>query len=306
MKQLTIIIVSYNSKDFLIICLRSILASDIKYFDYEIIVVDNNSKDNTYKIIKQEFEGIKIIHSENYGFGHACNTGVAHSVGEFILFLNPDTYVTNNFGSQLFEIINSNFDNRTGSVGIKNLAFENNSYLPPKYKSLGINFFGRARIKQFGNHLFNSGSSVLYIKNFFVECGMYSSHIFLYNEDIDIGLRIFRMGYSHKIVESPEIYHYGSGITGRDWRKKVHWYSRGEFITIINNFHYLIPFMLFCHFFMYLLILFHFLLSGRYEEFKKLLQVYIDIFNTRKFIFTDRQLFSKRFKVSEFRLLNLF
>lgn len=91
--KLSIIIVSYNTKDLLLDCISSIHTT-IKKTPYEIIVVDNASTDKTSKELenkKSDFKNMKLIQNEeNEGFSKANNRGVKIAKGEYILFLNPD------------------------------------------------------------------------------------------------------------------------------------------------------------------------------------------------------------------------
>ena len=92
MKKLSIIIVNYNSKEMLRDCLTSI--QQHLSVDYEVIVVDNDSTDNSIALCSH-FESLpqfKIIRAaENMGFAKGCNIGAAASRGEILHFLNPDT-----------------------------------------------------------------------------------------------------------------------------------------------------------------------------------------------------------------------
>jgi len=90
----SIIIVNYNSKRLLYNCVNSIVNS-LSDIDYEVIVVDNNSSDNSFELCRSiSDERIKMISSsENLGFAKANNLGVKCSSGRIIHFLNPDTEV---------------------------------------------------------------------------------------------------------------------------------------------------------------------------------------------------------------------
>lgn len=93
--DLSIIIVSYNTKDILQECINSII-KNAENLKYEVIVVDNASSDGTAGMLKQleQRQNIKVIlNKENYGFSKANNIGIAASSGEYVLFLNPDTKV---------------------------------------------------------------------------------------------------------------------------------------------------------------------------------------------------------------------
>lgn len=91
--DLSIIIVNYNTKDFLKDCLASIQKTVPKSLKYQIIVVDNDSTDESVEMVKREFSNVLLIENENEGFAKANNRGVKKSKGEYILFLNPDTVV---------------------------------------------------------------------------------------------------------------------------------------------------------------------------------------------------------------------
>ena len=92
--QLSIVIVNYNVKYFLEQCLCSVNKA-IKKIDAEVIVVDNASSDGSLEFLQPLFPEVKFIQNKsNVGFSKACNQGFKLSKGEFILFLNPDTIVS--------------------------------------------------------------------------------------------------------------------------------------------------------------------------------------------------------------------
>lgn len=91
MQKISVIIVTYNNQNEIKECVKSILN---KTSDTEIIIVDNDSKDDTRHLIKTFENKVKLIESkENLGFGKACNLGVENSTGEHLVFLNPDTLI---------------------------------------------------------------------------------------------------------------------------------------------------------------------------------------------------------------------
>lgn len=94
MKDLSIIIVSYNTKDVIGECLESIQANAGEIISYEVIVVDNNSSDDSVEYLKNNFKDvITIANKENSGFSRANNIGLKRAQGRYLLFLNPDTVV---------------------------------------------------------------------------------------------------------------------------------------------------------------------------------------------------------------------
>jgi len=91
---LSIIIVNFNVKELLLNCLESIYKSKGAKKQWEIIVVDNASSDNSVNTVKKKYPLVRVIVSKrNLGFSSANNLGVSQSRGKFVLFLNPDTLV---------------------------------------------------------------------------------------------------------------------------------------------------------------------------------------------------------------------
>ena len=95
--KLSIIIVSYNVKEFIKQCIRSIYNSDFNIKNIEIIVIDNDSHDGSVKCIKDNFSDI-LIHKNNTneGFSKAVNKGLNRATGEYICLINPDVIVSKN------------------------------------------------------------------------------------------------------------------------------------------------------------------------------------------------------------------
>lgn len=94
MIDLSIIIISYNTKDLLLQCLGSIKENISKKLSYETIVVDNNSSDESVEMVKKDFRQVNLIENkENLGFSKANNIGVKLARGRYVLFLNSDTKI---------------------------------------------------------------------------------------------------------------------------------------------------------------------------------------------------------------------
>ncbi|MBO1050300.1 MAG: glycosyltransferase family 2 protein [Dolichospermum sp. DEX182a] len=123
--KISIILVNYNGVDVLIDCLNS-LEKFIPRDNCEIIVVDNNSQDNSVDIIENQFPHIKLIKlPKNVGFGAGNNAGAKVAKGEFLFLLNTDTILTNNILPHLIELISANPD--VGVIGPK-LFFPDGSF----------------------------------------------------------------------------------------------------------------------------------------------------------------------------------
>ena len=102
--NLSIIIVIYNVEEYIISCIQSIYKHSRSNYKFEIIVIDNNSSDDSVKKIKEQYPNVNLIENrENCGYSIAANQGGLASKGEYLLFLNPDTFFIEDSLSILIE-----------------------------------------------------------------------------------------------------------------------------------------------------------------------------------------------------------
>src|SRR3990167_3004094 len=92
MVDLSIIIVTFNSREFLRKCLISVFNSRTN-FSFDVTVSDSGSTDGTVEMVEKEFPQLQVIRGENKGFAAGNNVAIKRSSGEYILLLNPDTEV---------------------------------------------------------------------------------------------------------------------------------------------------------------------------------------------------------------------
>ena len=131
--DISVIIVSYNVKAFLEKCLLSVLRA-IGNLEVEVIVVDNNSVDDSVHFIRTRFpEVIVVSNTENMGFSKANNIGLEHASGEYVLILNPDTVVSENTLRTCVNFINGH--ENAGIVGVKMLD-GTGTFLPESKRGL--------------------------------------------------------------------------------------------------------------------------------------------------------------------------
>ena len=113
----SVIIVNYNVKHFLEQCICSVQRA-LAATGGEIIVVDNQSTDQSLDYLQPRFPGVKFIaNNENLGFAKACNQGWRVSTGEYVLFLNPDTIIPEDCLQSCVQFFASHPD--AGAVGVK-------------------------------------------------------------------------------------------------------------------------------------------------------------------------------------------
>ena len=223
MPELSVILVSFNDRVHLEVCLQHL--NVIRWYGgMEIFVVDNSSTDGSPELIKGQFPGIKLLeNSENLGFGKANNRGIAESSGEFILFLNTDTVVSSRALDILLETIQKNPE--IGAVGPALLSG------PDTYQvSFGnrVDFFSEILQKGFKNRRYAkkvksererrdvgwlSAACLLVRKKALDEAGYFDENFFLYFEDIDLCYRLRSKGWKLTFQPRAHVKHVGGTST---------------------------------------------------------------------------------------------
>lgn len=114
--DISVIIVNYNVEEYIIPCIQSIYKHSLSNLDFEIIVIDNNSRDGSVNSLKNNFSGLKIIQNdENMGFSRAVNKAFKYCDGKYVLILNPDTLFVEDSLNKLFRVAENLKD--FGAVG---------------------------------------------------------------------------------------------------------------------------------------------------------------------------------------------
>lgn len=109
LRSLSVVIPSWNGKDFLDVCLTSLRKQTFK--DSSVVVVDNASSDGTVSFLESKFPEVQIIKlSANKGFSGAVNEGIKASSGEYIALLNSDTEVDPKWSEELVHILDNHPD----------------------------------------------------------------------------------------------------------------------------------------------------------------------------------------------------
>ncbi len=203
--KLSVIIVNYNGKKFLKDCLDSIY-EQLKNLDHEVIIVDNNSSDESISFIKQYYPKISLIENAlNVGFAAANNQGVRKATGDYILLLNNDTILMSNLNDALN---NLDSNENVGAVGIKMLN-GNEEYIPSfgkfptpynllRISNLNYQFRG-ACSGEFENKDtlivdWISGAFLLTKKSYWNEVNGLDEEYFMYVEDVDFCKKLYNIG----------------------------------------------------------------------------------------------------------------
>lgn len=232
--SLSIIIVSYNTRDFLQKCLESIYDSSLENLKFEVIVVDNASSDNTCAKVKKDFPKIKCIENrENLGFSKACNQGVRASSGKYLLFLNPDTEVEKNTISHMVSFMEENKETGASTCLIKLpngrlddgahrgfptpwnafSYFSGLSKLFPKSKVFAGYTMGWEDMEK--EHEVDSvvGAFMIVRRKAGDDVGWWDEDYFFYGEDLDLCYRLKDKGWKIYFVPQVSVLHH-KGISG--------------------------------------------------------------------------------------------
>ena len=227
--KLSVIIVNYNVKYFLEVCLHSVIRA-AKGIDIEVIVVDNNSSDDSCPFIKERYPRVVLIENkDNKGFSKANNQAVAVAKGEYILFLNPDTVMPEDFISKTLAYMDTNPE--AGALGPR-LIDGKGQFAPDAkksfpslsvaiFKTTGINkIFSRSAYfnKYYAVHIGEretaevevlSGCCMLIRKKAMDEAGgPFDEDYFMYCEDVDLSYRITKAGYKNIYFPEVDLIHY--------------------------------------------------------------------------------------------------
>lgn len=232
MNLVSIIIPNYNGKEYLENCFSSLLK--LNYLNYEIVLVDNDSKDGSIEFTKKNYPQIKVIQNkENLGFAEANNIGYHNAGGNYILFLNNDTTIDPNFLSILVEEIEK--DKYIGGVQPKILQMDD----PKKLDCVGGFLTSTGILYHFGygkdadSPKYNQklwifsmkGAAMLFKREVLEKVGLFDKYFFAYFEETDLCHRIWLAGYKILYVPRAIIYHKGGGTNSKMSNSYIQFHS---------------------------------------------------------------------------------
>jgi len=233
--DLSIIIVNWNSTDFTRKCISSI-CSTTQDLQYEIIVVDNASADDSYRSLSEQSEKVRLIRSpENVGFARANNLGFQDSSGKYVLFLNPDTEVicpainvmysclasSPAVGAAGCRLLNADLSVQTSCLQrfptILNQVIDI-EWLRLRFPTLGLwgirPLFSKDPDVRADVEVI-AGACIMLRREVFEKIGYFSTDYFMYAEDVDLCYKVMKAGWKLRYVGSGTIVHYGKQSSTR-------------------------------------------------------------------------------------------
>lgn len=235
MVDLSVIIVSYNTRQLLDDCLRSLAEAEQPAGGVEIIVVDNASRDGSQALVREQYPAVRLVENEqNLGFSAANNAGTAVAHGRYILFLNSDTRVGKRALVEPLAYLDEHPD--VGAITVR-LIYPTGERDPDNHRGFPTpwnafcHFSGLSRLAPASprlNGYFQSyadfdkthavdviaGSFMMMPRRVVDELGGWDESYFFYGEDIDFCYRIREAGYAIIYYPHVEVLHYKGASSG--------------------------------------------------------------------------------------------
>jgi GT2 family glycosyltransferase len=234
--QLSVVILNYNVRYFLELCVLSV-QSALKDIESEIIVVDNNSSDGSCAMMQQRFPDIKLIqNNDNLGFPKGNNLGVAQAKGKYICILNPDTVVAEDTFTKVLAFAERQMN--LGVIGVKLIDGAGN-FLPESKRGVPTAFVAftkmmglykiRPKFELFGRYYAQHvqenqtakvdilvGAFMFMERELYLELAGFDENCFMYSDDIDLSYRALLKGKSNYYFHETTVIHYKGESTIRD------------------------------------------------------------------------------------------
>ena len=232
--DISVAIVSYNTRDLLRACLRSLMAQQADgEASLEIIVADNGSSDNSVEMVRAEFPSVQVIETgENLGFGRANNLALQNATGRALCLLNSDAEVLPGALSLCLAALDA--DPKSGLGGGQLLwpdgrlqtSYGNDPTLSGVFREQTfLSAFGRAHtgaplaaptdVQQI------CGAFMLIRPQAWREMGGFDPQYFMYNEDVDLNFRLRRAGWRVVFLPQARITHHLGASSSADWQKRA-------------------------------------------------------------------------------------
>jgi GT2 family glycosyltransferase len=237
--DVSVIIVNYNGEIYVDRCLDALRATT--YPNFEIVVIDNNSTDQSSDLIKTKYPYVKLIKlKKNLGFAVANNLAAKEAEGSFYIFLNNDTIVTKTWLSELMNAIIESHDKDVAIAQSHLVRHDGEIDSSGDY----IDKFGRPYSSKLRNppdrRLIMSAraASMIIKKEVFWKLGGFEEMFFASFEDVHLGWKAWIAGYKIILASRSIVYHF-TGQTVKRFKSRIDFHSmKNQACIILLNFEF--------------------------------------------------------------------
>jgi GT2 family glycosyltransferase len=250
----SVVVLNYNGKQHLKDCFVSLRALNYPRERCELILVDNASTDNSVDFIRENFSEVRIIQNEtNLGFAHGNNNGARAAAGKYVAFLNNDVYVDSTWLSEM--VLAATQRSSIICVGSKMVSWDGKliDFVKPLINFYGFGYqdaMGWPDHGQFDKPVplpFACGGAMMIERQIFLESGGFDEDYFLFFEDVDVGWRMWVLGYEVVLAPKALAYHRQHATTDAVYNyRKNFLFERNALYTLVKNYeqttlHHLLP-----------------------------------------------------------------
>jgi len=238
----SISILNWNGKKMTAECLKSL--KKLKYQNYEVIVVDNGSKDGSVEFLKKNFPEINLVcHKENKGFTGGHNATYRVMRGKYLCLLNNDMVVDPSWLKNLVKVIEE--DPKIGACEGGTFKWnkdypvynKNNPLQTIRYINKYTGFPWQEKDhEEFKEADYLSGGATLIRKDLIDRIGLFDNRFFAYVEDRDLSARMKRAGYKTMYVPQAFVWHKGSATAKKVGYLANYWQYRNHLFFLFKNF----------------------------------------------------------------------
>ena len=238
----SVIVLGWNGREYLEECLASVLDQDLPSERYEVLYVDNGSRDGSAAFVNARFPQARVLALDrNYGYAEGNNIGFRETRGEYVVFLNQDTVVHRSWLRELIEAVSSSPEIGAGHACVIQPWY-------PEFAGIGararagaaytseVNRFGYVGYRQLPptdglyDTIFLHGVCIILPRTVAQELGyIFDPDFFAYGEDLDLALRVHALGYRSVAVPKAVVYH------KHRLQTSLSWYTVAKTVRIIRN-----------------------------------------------------------------------
>ncbi len=240
--RVSVVLVNYRGAEDTIACLDSL--RDLDYPEFEVVVVDNASGDGSAEVLTARFPDARVLAlQENTGFAGGCNHGAAQATGQYLAFLNNDARPDPAWLRAAVDALHA--DTSVACVASKVLDWEGTTV---DFVDAALSFYGHgfklhvgapegSIPDRAGDVLFASGAAMVMPTDVFERVGGFDPRYFMFFEDVDLGWRLWLLGYRVRYVPESLVYHrhHRSMDSYGSWREH-YLLERNALFTIFKNY----------------------------------------------------------------------